>query len=109
MPIRGKWYPFRADIIGLIPQEPGAYELGFNGIVVYIGSSDNSIRSRIHSHTKRKTFMKVTHFRYKVLEWASDARELETKLCEDFKKKNKGTLPRLQQRAPKHKPSIWDL
>ena len=109
MPIKAKWRPFKDEVVELVPTKPGVYELGYGEIVVYIGSSDNSLQSRLRSHRKRKTFMKVTHFRFKELEWSTDARDLEKKLCEEFRQKNKGELPRLQERAPTKKSSIFDI
>jgi len=88
------------------PIEAGAYELLYKGTVVYIGSSRSSIQSRIREHRKRKTFMKVTHFRYRKVEWVQDAVELEAQLCRTFKKAN-GGKPRLQQRTPVNR-SIFD-
>ena len=79
--------------------EAGAYELLYRGTVVYIGSSKSSIQSRIREHRKRKTFVKVTHFRYRKVEWEEDAIELEAQLCRTFKKAN-GCKPRLQIRTP---------
>lgn len=108
MPLRNKWCPFKAEVISSTPEKPGAYELGCNDTVVYIGSSDNSIRSRIREHKKRAHFMKVTHFRYKKVEWREEARELEAKLCITFKRTHNGKPPRLQERSPKKKPSLWD-
>jgi len=100
MPLtRNKLHPFNDDVAKKAPEEAGAYELLYRGTVVYIGSSSASIRSRIREHRKRKTFMKVTHFRYRRVEWAEDARDLEAKLCKAFKRAN-GGKPRLQQITP---------
>lgn len=88
------------------PVEAGAYELLHRGTVVYIGSSGSSIQSRIRDHRKRKTFMRVTHFRYRKVEWAEDALELEATLCRTFKKAN-GGKPRLQIRTPANR-TIFD-
>ena len=101
MALASKLRPFNNDTAEMAPAEPGAYELLYNGTIVYIGSSGTSIQSRLRAHRKRKTFARVTHFRYRLVEWADDAIELEAKLCEDFKKKNKGKRPRLQGRTPK--------
>lgn len=108
MPLRTKWRPFKDEVVELVPKEPGAYELGYRDTVVYIGSSNNSIQSRLHSHRKAKRFMKVTHFRFKVVEWASDAIELEKKLSKEYKKSHNGKPPRLQVRAPDKETSIWE-
>ena len=103
MPITNKSYPFNDDTVKKVPSKAGAYELLYKGTVVYIGSSGTSVRQRLSSHRKRKTFAKVTDFRYKKVEWANDALALETKLCEAFRKKNNRKPPRLQERTPKNK------
>jgi Uri superfamily endonuclease len=108
MPLtRNRLRTFDDDTAKKAPTEPGAYELLFKGTVVYIGSSETSIQSRIREHRKRKTFMHVTDFRYKKVEWADEARDLEAKLCRMFKKQNGGNRPRLQQRTPVNR-SIFD-
>lgn len=100
MPIGTTWRPFKDEVVELTPEKPSVYELGYKetDVVVYIGSG--LLHSRLCSHRKRKTFMKVTHFRFRKVPSLEKARKLEYKLCEDFRKKNKGKLPRLQKRAP---------
>ena len=99
-------HPFDDATAKAAPEKAGAYELLYKGTVVYIGSSERSIRSRIWLHRKNKHFMKVTHFRHRKVEWEQDAIELEAKLCKTFKKAN-GDRPRLQQRTPTNR-SIFD-
>ena len=99
MPLTGKLRPFNDDTAKMAPKEPGAYELLYNDTVVYIGSSSVSIQSRIREHRKRKKLAKVTHFRYRVVEWEDEAIDIEVKLCKAFKKTN-GGKPRLQERTP---------
>ncbi len=106
MPLGGKLRAFNDDTAEMAPRKPGAYELLYKGTVVYIGSSKTSIQSRLCAHRKRKTFAKVTHFRYKIVEWPEDAADLEAKLCDAFKKKNGGKQPRLQERSPKRYDSL---
>ena len=104
MPLtRNKLHPFNDDTAKKSPSEAGAYELLYKDTVVYIGSSKASIRQRICEHRKRKSFMKVTHFRYRKVEWAEDAETLEAKLGIGFRKNNGGKLPRLQIRIPKYR------
>jgi len=103
MPLTGKLRPFNDDTAKVTPKEPGAYELLYNGTVVYIGSSRTSIHSRLCAHRKRKKFTKVTDFRYKIVEWPNDPIELEAKLCKAFKMKSGGKHPRLQERTPKNR------
>ena len=107
MPLtRNKLHPFNDDTAKKSPSEAGAYELLYKDTVVYIGSSRTSIRQRICEHRKRKTFMKVTDFRYRKVEWEDDAIVLEANLCKAFKKAN-GDKPRLQKRTPINR-SIFD-
>jgi hypothetical protein len=106
MPLKAKWYPFNDDVIDLAPKESGAYELGYRDTVVYIGSAESSIQSRLRSHRKAKRFMKVTQFRFKKTS-SYEARALETKLCVEFIKKH-GKRPRLQERCPKEAESFID-
>jgi hypothetical protein len=106
MPIRNKLHSFTDAEAKLVPKEAGAYELLYKDTVVYIGSSSTSIFQRINSHRKIKRFGKVTHFRYKLVEWSSDAIKLEADLCRKFKKAN-GSRPRLQMRTPTNQ-SIFD-
>jgi len=50
MPIKAKWYPFSKTAIELLPMsESGVYEIGrqMGNVVLYIGKSDTSIRSRL--------------------------------------------------------------
>ena len=107
MPLTGVLRAFIDDNIKLAPRDCGAYELLYNGTVVYIGSSSSSIQARIRDHRKRKRFAKVTHFRFKRVEWPEEAVELEAKLCKNFRKKSGGKPPRLQERTPKNR-SIFD-
>ena len=108
MPLtRNKLHPFDDESAKKAPAEAGAYELLYKGTVVYIGSSETSIKQRICTHRKRKTFMHVTDFRYKKTEYVYEARDLEASLCKTFKKQNNGNRPRLQQRTPINR-SIFD-
>ena len=65
MPIKADWYSF--DNVKLAPDASGVYELGYrsNGAVVYIGSSESSIRARLVKHIERRDFVGVTHFRFR--------------------------------------------
>jgi hypothetical protein len=106
MPLTSKLRPFNDEAAKKTPTEPGAYELLEKDTVVYIGSSSVSIQSRIREHRKRSDFMKVTHFRYKKVEWGEDAIELEANLCRKFKKAH-GDKPHKQHRTPANR-SIFD-
>lgn len=106
MPIKAKWHPFKDNVVDLAPEKSGVYELGYGETVVYIGSAETSIQSRLRSHKKMKKFMKVTQFRFRKTV-SKDACSTEAKLCKDFMKTHKGSLPRLQGRAPKIQKPFW--
>jgi len=106
MPRMSKWYSFKSEQVDLAPEKAGAYQLAYKDVVVYIGSAESSIRSRLREHRKRKTFMKVTHFRFCKTD-SEEARATEAKLCKEFVRKN-GKLPRLQKAAPKDTRSYID-
>jgi len=66
MPIKAKWTPFTKLIIeNLSLNESGVYEIGKQkgNIVLYIGKSDTSIRSRLLDHKEKTLFRACTHFR----------------------------------------------
>ena len=108
MPLGTKWRPFKDDVVDLTPETAGAYELGYarTDTVVYIGSSETSIRSRLRDHRKRTRFMKVTHFRFRKTD-SDGARNLEVRLCKAFLKAH-GKPPRLQDRMPRELKSFID-
>src|SRR4030042_2082719 len=92
-------FAFNDDIAQLVPEKPDAYELGYKGEVVYIGSTKRSIRERLYAHRKSKKFISVTHVRFKSTS-SEEARPLAVKLCKEFVKEN-GRLPRLHRVAPR--------
>jgi hypothetical protein len=108
MPINRVWRPFTDVAVDCVPEEAGVYELGSarTGGVVYIGSSETSVRSRLRSHRKMARFQRTTHFRFMRIEWPNSAENKEAQLCDSFKKKHKGKLPRLQERGPAKTTSI---
>ena len=101
----GKPYPFTKTEVENAPSFKGVYQLhDAKGEVVYIGSSEGSIRSRLVTHKGKTRFMRVKTFRYMRVGdnvWGTTAKHIERKLCEAFRKKH-GDLPRLQERSPKH-------
>lgn len=96
MPIKAKWYNF--DHASLAPETSGVYEIGYesNGLVVYIGKSGTSIRSRVVSHTKRKDMGNATHFRFRK---TNNAESAERKLLLEYKKQH-GKYPRFNKNLP---------
>ena len=98
MPIKADWYSF--DNVKLAPEASGVYELGYksNGSVVYIGSSESSVRSRLVKHIERKDFIGVTHFRFRKTP-PDNARPAERKLCLEYQKKH-GKLPKYNKNIP---------
>lgn len=50
MPIRTQWWSFAESLVSIDRSAPGVYELGDeNGIVVYVGSSDD-LKRRLSEH-----------------------------------------------------------
>ena len=97
MPIKAKWIPFKKEIVeALAMKESGVYEIGKmqGDIVLYIGMSDTSIRSRLLTHTGETKFIGCTHFRKRTIN--SDAGRAEDNLLEGYKKKN-GKYPPLNK------------
>lgn len=96
MPIKAKWYNFNQATIA--PEVPGVYEIGYesNGLVVYIGKSGTSIRTRLVLHTKRKDMGNATHFRFRK---TNDAEVAERKLLLEYKKQY-GKYPRFNKNLP---------
>jgi len=69
MPIRRIWRPFTDEGIKTASRKPGVYELcDLKEEVVYIGSSDTSVRSRVFAHTRERKFVRVRYFRFMVIE-----------------------------------------
>jgi|SRR5579862_1544801 predicted GIY-YIG superfamily endonuclease len=56
MPIRTHWWSFVESVVGIDRNQPGVYELGDeNGIVVYIGSSDD-LKRRLTEHLNEEPY-----------------------------------------------------
>lgn len=96
MPIKARWYSF--NDANLAPAEAGVYEVGYasNGMVVYIGKSGTSIKSRLVLHTKRKDLGDATHFRFRKVR---DAEAAERKLILEYVKKY-DRRPRFNKNLP---------
>lgn len=97
MPIKAEWKPFNLTICRMCPEKAGVYEIGYaaNGMVVYVGKSNSSLKSRLMKHIERKDFIDVTHFRYRLTE---QARHAEYRLLSEYKKK--------YSKLPKHNKSM---
>ena len=104
MPIKAKWIPFDKEIIeNLALREAGVYEIGKarGNVVLYIGKSDKSIRSRLLNHKEKVLFATCTHFRKRKTH-PDDADRAEARLLSEFKKKH-GRYPKLNKnKPPKH-------
>ena len=102
-----RWYDFN-EHVGLAPESPGVYELGdAKQVTVYIGKSTDSIKSRLLSHRKMKRFMKVKYYRFRKVEYPSDATKLEYQLYTAYKKSHNGKPPRLNTSTPPKPQSSW--
>ena len=98
MPIKSKWTPFTKVVIDVLPMnEAGVYELGKTkgDLVLYIGKSDTSIRSRLLDHKEKSKFKICTHFRKRRTD-PNDAIEAEKRLLLAHKKQF-GKLPLLNK------------
>jgi len=108
MPIKAKWIPFQKEIIeALSLGEAGVYEIGRarGNVVLYIGKSDKSMRSRLLNHKEKVAFATCTHFRKRKTQ-PDDAARAERKLLADFHKTH-GEYPKLNKIKPPRRPSFW--
>jgi len=98
-------HPFIKTEIEKVPKHKGVYQLYYaDGEIVYIGSSEDDIPSRLREHKSKTKFIRVKAFSYMRVStsmWAPSAKHTERKLCKAFRKKY-GRLPHLQQRSPLH-------
>ena len=107
----GKWYPFTKSEVEKAPMCKGVYQIcDIKGEIVYIGSSESSIRSRLIVHKAKAKFIRAKMFRFmRVSEdrlWTT-AQHIERSYCKAFHKKY-GKLPRYQERSPKNiDPLDW--
>ena len=100
-----RWQPFTKVETEKAPTCKGVYQIcDAKGEIVYIGSSEKSIRSRLVSHKAKAKFIRAKMFRFmRVGEdrlWTT-AKHIERSYCKAFYKKH-GRLPRYQERAPKN-------
>jgi hypothetical protein len=98
MPIKADWLQFDLPTCRYCPDSSGVYELGYatNGLVVYIGKSNSSVKSRLMKHIERKDFIGVTHFRFRKTD---EARHAEYRLLSEYRKKH-GKLPKHNKSMP---------
>ena len=99
------WHPFTKVEIAKAPTYKGVYELcDAKGEIVYIGSSETSVLSRLVAHKKETRFMEVKQFHFMRVSddrlWTT-AKHIERSLCAKFRKEH-GRLPRFQKRSPKN-------
>ncbi len=99
------WHPFTKSETEKAPAYKGVYQIcDANNEIVYIGSSETSIRSRLITHKTKTKFMRAKMFRHmRVGEdrlWTT-AKHIERSLCKKFYKEH-NKLPRYQERSPKN-------
>jgi len=99
-----RWHRFTIDEIEESPDCKGVYQLcDAKGEIVYIGSSESSIYSRLAEHKGKTKFMKVKNFQTMRVGddiWGTTAKHVERRLCERFRREYE-RLPRLQGRSPR--------
>lgn len=99
-PMNGESHPFTKKNVDASPERPGVYELSQNGTVIYYGSSESSIRSRLQRHqngTEGACTKAATTYR-RVVTTAREARPLEKQLLDAFKRRN-GKFPRCNEKS----------
>ena len=109
MPIKAKWTPFTKEVIeALSMTETGVYEIGKQkgDVVLYIGKSDKSIRSRLLNHKEKTAFATCTHFRKRKTS-PEDATRAENRLLSEFEKKY-GRLPELNKYKSPKQDSLYN-
>ena len=99
------WHPFTMSEINNAPDCKGVYQICVaRNEIVYIGSSEKSIRSRLLTHKAKALFIPAKKFRYmRVGEdrlWTT-AKHIERDYCNKYEKKH-GEKPLFQQRSPKN-------
>ena len=106
-----KWIPFTVSNVNKVPACRGVYRIcAVKREIVYIGSSEKSIRSRLVTHKSKVQFIPAKYFQYMRVSpdrlWTT-AKHVERDLCKKFYKKH-GELPRFQERSPKNiDPLDW--
>src|SRR3990172_3368936 len=109
MPIKADWVEFKIGAIkALALNESGVYEIGKKrgDVVLYIGKSDTSIRSRLLTHKAKVVFQGCTHFSKRKTD-PDAATEAEAKLIEAFRKSNNDKPPKLNTQKPKTRDDFW--
>ena len=109
MSIKAKWVPFKKEIIeNLSLTESGVYEIGRarSNVVLYIGKSDKSIRSRLLNHKEKTAFATCTHFRKRKTS-PEDATGAEDRLLSEFKKRY-GKYPELNKYKSPKQDSLYN-
>ncbi len=99
MPIKAEWVEFtQTNIKYLGMNDAGVYEVGKKrgDVVLYIGKSTSSIRSRLLTHKAKTNFSSCTHFRF---QRTQDADAREKRLSDEYKKRF-GEKPPLNKSEP---------
>ena len=99
------WHPFTMSGFKNAPECKGVYQIYCTKKdIAYIGSSEESIRSRLIDHKKEAKFIKAKWFRYRRVSedrlWIT-AKHIERSLSNNYYKEH-GRKPLLQERSPKN-------
>lgn len=104
MGIKKRWSRFTQENVNKVPEEPGAYQLGYSyrgKKTSYIGSSSN-LRRRLSDHLRNPDKSKYPYFRYIVAGFFEDPKDLETELVEKYEEAHR-QRPKEVKRAPKRR------
>ena len=95
--------PFTKDLVDKSPDAHGVYALYDGDTLIYVGRAQGkgvTIRSRLQRHrdgAEGACTAVATHYRREVRE---DAKEREAELLTEYKRANKGKMPRCNEVMP---------
>jgi excinuclease UvrABC nuclease subunit len=95
MPITGDSFAFTKANVDTSPMTPGVYQLSQDGSVIYIGMSEQTIRSRLQSHqsgAEGACTVKATTYKRETTT-AAAARNRESALLSEYRSAHQGKAP----------------
>lgn len=100
MPIQGQRWKFSKDSVDAAEDKPGVYALFDGSTLIYLGQSENSIRSRLQRHYSGKEGSCTQGATAYVEEPCSNPPQREADLISEYKRSNSGKLPRCNSVTP---------